>query len=108
VDTLLAAPPKQWPELLEQPSLPPAAPLAARDGAARRTPGEQLMADAWAMRRLAARLQVRLLERSLTSLGESACAVVAVELTELRSTIGALTQTLETRLSETGARDGPA
>ena len=108
VDTLLAAPPEQWPELLEQPSLPPAAPLAATGSAARRTPGEQLMADAWAMRRLAARLQVRLLERSLTSLGESACAVVAVELTELRSTIRALAKTLETRLSETGASDGPA
>jgi ParB-like chromosome segregation protein Spo0J len=104
VDTLLAAPPEQWPELLEQPSLPP----VATGSAARRTPGEQLMADAWAMRRLAARLQVRLLERSLTSLGESACAVVAVELTELRSTIGALAQTLETRLRETGASDGPA
>jgi len=107
VQRLLAAPSKQWPALLEQASTPPAPPVS-KGGAARRTPGEQLVADAWAMKRLAARLQVRLLERSLTSLGESACAVVAGELTELRSTLGALTTTLDTRLSEQGKTDAAA
>src|SRR5574341_1541160 len=44
VDGLLAAAPEQWPRLLEEASsaLPP---LAAKGGAPRRTPGEQLVAD---------------------------------------------------------------
>jgi hypothetical protein len=102
VQCLLAAAPEQWPGLLEQAS-PLAAPAAPKGGAARRTPGEQLVTDAWAMKRLAARLHARLLERSLTSLGAPACAVVCAELVELRSTLAALSTTLEARLSGQGA-----
>jgi len=101
VQRLLAAPPEQWPGLLEQASTPPQAPRGG--AAARRTPAEQLVADAWAMKRLAARLHTRLLERSLTSLGAPACAVVCGELAELRSTLGALGTTLAARLSAQGA-----
>lgn len=105
VQRLLAALPEQWPELLERASIPPPSP---RGGSRRRTPAEQLVADAWAMKRLAARLHARLLERSLTSLGASACAVVCGELTELRSTLGALSTTLDARLSAPGVGDGTA
>jgi len=106
VHTLLAAAPEQWPGLLEQASTPPPAP---RGGAGvRRTPGEQLVADSWAMKRLAVRLQARLLERSLTSLGAPACAVVCGELAELRSTLGALITTLDARLSVQGASGAAA
>jgi hypothetical protein len=102
VHRLLAARPEQWPGLLEQASTP--MPPAPKGGAAaRRTPAEQLVADAWAMKRLAARLQARLLERSLTSLGAPACAVVCGELAELRSTLGALSTTLDARLKAQGA-----
>lgn len=106
VDRLLATPQTEWPALLEQPAAP--APAPAPGGAPRRTPGEQLVADAWAMRRLAARLHARLLERSLTSLGEAACAVVGAELGELRSTLGALSETLATRLRDAGGVTGGA
>jgi hypothetical protein len=76
--------------------------------AARRTPGEQLVADAWAIKRLAVRLHARLLERSLTSLGAPACAVVSGELVELRSTLGALSTTLDARLNAPGASGAAA
>ena len=106
VHTLLAAAPEQWPGLLEQASTPPPAP---RGGAGvRRTPGEQLVADSWAMKRLAVRLHARLLERSLTSLGAPACAVVCGELTELRSALAALTTTLDARLIVHGGTDATA
>jgi hypothetical protein len=88
--------------LLEQAVLPPA-PAGPKGGPPRRTPGEQLVADAWAMKRLAVRLHARLLERSLSSLGAPACAVVSRELTELRSTLCALTTTLDARLGAQGA-----
>jgi hypothetical protein len=103
VQRLLVAPSEQWPELLEQAS--PPAPPVPKSGAARRTPGEQLVADAWAMKRLAARMHARLLERSLTSLGETACSVVSRELAQLHSTLDALSKTLDTRLSERGETD---
>lgn len=107
VHSLLAAAPEQWPELLERTATPtPAA--APRGGARRRTPGEQMVADAWAMKRLAARLHARLLERSLRSLGAAACAVVSGELVELRAALAALTTTLEARLSGQGAVHGAA
>jgi len=101
VQRLLAAPPGQWPRLLEQASTP--LPPARKGGAPRRTPAEQLVADAWAIKRLAARLHARLLERSLASLGAPACAVVSGELAELRSILGALTSTLDARLNAQGA-----
>jgi ParB-like chromosome segregation protein Spo0J len=102
VDTLLATPKAQWDELLSQAMALPQAPPPQKGGAPRRTPGEQLVADAWAMKRLAARLQARLLERSLTSLGVAACATVSRELVELRSTLAALTTTLDARLDLQG------
>jgi ParB-like chromosome segregation protein Spo0J len=101
IDGLLGAPKDAWPKLLEQASQP-AAPAGPKGGALRRTPGEQLVADAWAMKRLAARLHARLLERSLASLGDPACAVVSRELLELRATLLALTHTLDTRLGAKG------
>jgi hypothetical protein len=104
VDALLAVAPEKWPPLFEQ----AAAPLAAsvrKSGAPRRTPGEQLVADAWAMKRLVVRLHARLLERSLESLGAPTCAAVRGELGELRSVIAALTTTLDTRLCPQGAAD---
>jgi hypothetical protein len=98
----LAARPEQWPKLLEQAST--TTPPAPKGGAAaRRTPGEQMVADAWAIKRLAVRLHARLLERSLASLGAPACAVVSGELVELRSTLGALSTTLDARLNAQGA-----
>lgn len=106
VHSLLAAPPEQWPGLLEQAATTTAP--APKGGAARRTPGEQLVADAWAMKRLAVRLHARLLERSLTSLGAPACAVVCAELAELRSTLGALSTTLDARLGVPGAAHAAA
>ena len=108
VQRLLAAAPAQWPGLLEQASSATPAAGEPKGGAARRTPGEQLVADAWAMKRLAARLHARLLERSLRSLGAPACAVVCTELAELRATLGALTTTLDARLSVQGACDAAA
>lgn len=107
VDALLAAPQEQWPKLLEE-GVQPLAPVGPKGGAPRRTPGEQLVADAWAMKRLSARLHVRLLERSLTSLGEPACAVVSRELSELRATLVSLTATLDTRLGAPGATGASA
>lgn len=104
VDALLAAPQEKWPSLLEESSRP-AAP-APKGGAPRRTPGEQLVADAWAMKRLTARLHARLLERSLQSLGEAAGAIVSRELGELRLALIALTKTLDSRLTTPGGRVG--
>lgn len=106
VDTLLTASPTDWPRLLEQVS-PPAPPPSAGPKP-RRTPGEQLVADAWTMKRLAVRLQTRLLERSLESLGEPACISVARELTSLRATLAALHTTLDARLAAHGGTDATA
>ena len=106
VQRLLAAAPQRWPGLLEQASTPPPAPRGG--GGARRTPGEQLVADSWAMKRLAVRLQARLLERSPASLGTPACAVVCGELAELRSTLGALITTLDARLIVHAGTDAAA
>jgi len=102
VDALLAAPAAQWGRVLDEASQA-AAPPPPKGGALRRTPGEQLVADAWAMKRLAARLHARLLERSLESLGAPACGVVSREFLELRATLLALTATLDTRLGAQGA-----
>jgi ParB-like chromosome segregation protein Spo0J len=106
VDALLTAPQEQWPKLLEQASLPAA--KMPKGGTSKRTPGEQLVADAWAMRRLAARLHAGLLERSLTSFGAPACEVISRELTELRAALLALTTTFEKRLDAQGASNANA
>lgn len=106
VASLLETPKEQWPALLEQASKPARA-SAKKGGIPRRTPGEQLVADAWAMKRIGVRLHARLMERSLSSLGESACVVVSRELGELRDALGALTKTLESRLSTLGGTDAP-
>ena len=66
----------------------------------RRTPGEHLAADAFAMKRLSVRLHARLLERSLESLGAEAAAIAARELVELKAALTALGITLEQRLTE--------
>jgi ParB-like chromosome segregation protein Spo0J len=107
VESLLEAPEAEWRTLLEQDSRP-AAPPGPKGGARKRTPGEQLVADAFAMKRIGARLHARLMERSLASLGKPACAMVSKELTELRGTLAALTKTLEMRLEAQGAADAPA
>jgi hypothetical protein len=109
VDQLLAAPREQWPSVLERAALPAASPPdGPQGGAPRRTPGEQLVAEAWAMKRLISRLHVRLLERPLASLGEPACGVVTRELTELQKALSALARTLEARLCPKGAVDATA
>ena len=102
VDALLGAQPAQWSKLLEQ--VPPATRASGpKGGAPRRTPGEQLVADAWVMKRVATRMQAQLLGRSLLSLGAPACAVVSQELVELRATLSALATTLDTRLGVSDA-----
>ncbi len=102
VDALLASPAAEWDRLLEQ---APQAALPSKGGGPRRTPGEQLVADAWTMKHVAARLHARLLERSLQSLGREACATVSRELLELRGSLRALCETLDKRLGASGASD---
>jgi ParB-like chromosome segregation protein Spo0J len=100
VQRLLAAPQTQWPRVLEQAST--TAPPAAKPRPAGRSPAEQLVADAWAMKRSAVRLHARLLERSLSSLGEAASEIASSELAQLRTTLDALTTTLDQRLRDAG------
>lgn len=107
VESLLAAPQADWPRLLEECATPSRAPGPA-GGTPRRTPAEQLVADAWAMKRQAMRLHARLLERSLASLGAPGCEVVTRELGELRGALGALTKTLDERLRARGDTDAAA
>ena len=105
VETLLAAPTEEWDALLAKVSQ--AAPSPPRPGGARRrTPAEQLVADASVMKRVAVRLHARLLERSLESLGEDACATVSSELGGLRGALRSLGETLDMRLGAHGAPDG--
>jgi len=103
VEGLLAAPQDEWPKLLDQTAAP--APAAPKGCMPRRTPGEQLVVDAWAMKRLVVRLHARLLERSLESLGAPACVTVGHELALLRAALGALAKTLDRRLFAQGASD---
>ena len=81
---------------------PAAAPAEPATGGVtrRRTPGEHLAADAFAMRRLSVRLHARLLERSLVSLGAEAAELAALQLLELKGALTALGITLEQRLTE--------
>jgi len=87
VEVLLAAPAAEWGRVLDE-AAEAAPPPAPKGGAPRRTPGEQVVADAWAMKRLA-------------------CATVTRELVELRGALRALGQTLELRLSAPGVPDAP-
>jgi ParB-like chromosome segregation protein Spo0J len=101
-DALLLAPEVERAKLIEQ----AAAPILAKERkakAARRTPSEQLLSDAFAMKRLSVRLQTRLLERSLSSHGLSACAAVSGELTLLHAALKSLQETLALRLHTDGA-----
>jgi ParB-like chromosome segregation protein Spo0J len=107
VDRLLQVSEEQWGALLSSAALPAASP-EPKGGAPRRTPGEQLVADAWAMKRLSARMHARLLERSLSSLGAESYAVVRGELAELRGALRALTETLDLRLSSREKADAAA
>ena len=107
VEELLAAPQQQWPGLLEKKKQATVTPAGPKGGQRRRSPGEQMVADAWAMKRLAVRLHARLLERSLASLGGSSGAV-SRELTELHGALGALMTTLEARLGAQGERNAEA
>jgi ParB/RepB/Spo0J family partition protein len=98
VEKLLSSPPEEITKQLEKIGLR-VVPAVPKGGARRRTPGEQLVADAWAMKRLSTRLHARLLERSLESLGAEPCTAVRGELVELRGALNALTKTLDLRLS---------
>lgn len=71
----------------------------AKGGAKRRMPAEQLVADAFAMKRLSARLHARLLERPLASFGADAAALAARQLHELNAALLSLCATLERRLA---------
>ncbi len=99
VQSLLASPEPEWTKVLEEASTP-VSPSPAKRGAPRRTPAEQIVADAWSMKRGATRLHTRLLERSLASLGEAAAGTVARELGDLHSALTALSETIETRFAE--------
>ena len=96
VDTLLEAPAEKWDPLLEEASQ--TAPRLPKGGAPRRTPAEQLVADAWTMKRVVVRLHARLLTRSLESLGNAACTTVSRELLNLRGALTPFSKTLDARL----------
>lgn len=100
VDALLVAADEVERARLLAPAATPAQPVTGAGVARRRTPGEHLAADAFAMKRLSVRLHARLLERSLASLGADAAALAARELVELKGALTALGTTLEHRLTE--------
>lgn len=106
VDRVLAAEPEQWAKVLEEACAP--APPTEKRSTPRRSPGEQLLADAFAMKRLCVRLQARLLERSLESLGASACVAVGSELSELRRALVSLDKTIDLRLLAPGVKNAGA
>jgi ParB-like chromosome segregation protein Spo0J len=66
------------------------------------TPAEQLVADSLAMKRLLTRLQVRLLERPLVSLGKEGQEIAERELFGLKDTLTSLLVTLEKFLEKNG------
>jgi ParB-like chromosome segregation protein Spo0J len=71
-----------------------------------RTPGEWLVADAAAVGRLSARLHTRLLERSLSSLGEAAAEEARRSLKALRPGLVSLCNTLERVVGKGEVSDG--
>ena len=98
VDGLLAAEEPERAGLLELASRA-AGDEGPKAGAKRRMPAEQLVADAFAMKRLSTRLHARLLERPLASFGADAAALAARELHELNAALLWLCATLERRLA---------
>jgi hypothetical protein len=108
VDALLGAPDEpERARLLEQVGLHAAtAPPGPSGGARRRTPAEQLAAETFAMKRQSVRLNARLLECPLSSLGAKAATLAAAELRQLRAALVALCGTVQQRLAEQEAADG--
>ncbi len=104
VDRLLGATEPERQRLLEMAGKAVAGDAGPK-GPKPRMPAEQLVADAFAMKRLSARLQARLLERPLASFGADAAALVARELHELHAALLSLCTTLEQRLA--GKEVGP-
>jgi len=76
--------------------------------ARQRAPAEQLVADAFAMKRLSVRLNARLLERPLSSFGADGAALAAKELMDLRAALAALSATLALRLTVKESDGHPA
>jgi ParB-like chromosome segregation protein Spo0J len=105
VNTLIETPEQEWPILLEQAAQRRASKKPANSRKLQRTPSEQLCVDAWAIERIAVRLQTQLLQRSLISYGAQTCAMLCRELGDLRSTLNALTQTITKRLDAPGKND---
>jgi len=85
------------PERLWQ-RLQPAADGEAVRPRCKRTPGEWIVSDATSVQRLCGRLQARLLERSLSSLGPEAEKRCGESLRELQAALGALCQTVDRAL----------
>jgi hypothetical protein len=101
VDALLGAPGEpERKQVLKAAGAAKASSAGPKGGAQRRTPAEQLAADAFAMKRMSARLHTRLLERPLESLGADAATLAARELLELKAALTALCATLCKRLAE--------
>ncbi len=70
------------------------------------TPGERIAADVDALQNRSVRLQVRLLERPLSSLGGEAAELCRTRLSELRGVLATLNKTIDRVTSE--GRDGRA
>jgi ParB/RepB/Spo0J family partition protein len=102
VDQLLAVGDEQARAALLAETERTSAPSAPRPVRAPVTPGEAMIADAAALATRATRLQVRLLERPVASLGAEVERVVVGRLGELQAVLGALCQTLA-QVSSTSA-----
>ncbi len=74
----------------------------------KRTPGEWILSDADSIQRLCGRLQARLLERSLASLGTEAENRCGQKLRELQTVLGALGQTMDRALQNEVRHGDPA
>lgn len=95
IDTLVAARDGEGqPELLAE-QLQPKASGPAKRSQRKRTPGEWILADADSIRQICGRLQARLLERSLGSLGPEAEKRCRCLLHEVQSVLDALCQTID-------------
>jgi len=94
VDQLLAADEASRTAMLSEAERPTAPPAAQGRRRVPVTPGEAMIADAAALSLRAARLQARLLERPLASLGAEVERVVVERLGALRAVVEALCRTL--------------